>query len=215
MSSGARSLTIVNTQPGKLAQIRVHMLKTILIRLGLAGTLIAAPAFAEEAPDALLKRVTDTTIGEIRQGKDARELVESRLLPYFDAQRATQLALGSHWRRATPEQRERLVREFRTLLVRTYSGALASYRGQAVEYLPLRAKPDETEVTVRSRIRQSGAETIMVEYDLAKGEQGWKVFDVRVGGISLVATYRSSFAEEVRNRGIDGLISALESKNRT
>ena len=196
-----------------------------LRRLALMWALVTPAAFAQEAaPDALVKRISDDVIATIRQDKEIqagsaakiRSLVEAKILPYFDAKRATQIALGAHWRRATPEQQDRLVREFRTLLVRTYSGALASYRDQQIDVLPLRgARADDPEVTVRSRIRQTGSEPIAIEYDLAKGEGGWKVFDIRVGGISLVATYRTSFAEEVRNHGIDGLISALASRNGT
>jgi phospholipid transport system substrate-binding protein len=122
--------------------------------------------------------------------------------------------VGANWRRATPEQQERLTDEFKTLLVRTYSGALASYRDQTIEFRPLRAKPDDTDVTVRSQIRQSGAESIAIEYDLAKTGSQWKVYDVRINGISLVATYRTTFAEEVGNRGVDGLINLLSQKNR-
>jgi phospholipid transport system substrate-binding protein len=122
--------------------------------------------------------------------------------------------LGVHWRRASPEQQERLTREFRTLLVRTYSGALANYRDHIIEFRPLRARPGEAEVTVRSQVKRAGAEPIAIDYDLEKGASGWKVFDVRVGGISLVATYRTTFAEEIRNHGIEGLIDLLAGKNR-
>ena len=186
--------------------------------LALIGALLAAPALAQEAPDALVKRVTDevTQHKDVRSGDPAklRAVVETRLLPYIDTRRVTQSALGQNWRRATPEQQEKLVREFTTLLVRTYSGALANYRDQAIEVLPLRAAKGDSEVTVRSRIRQPGAETILIEYDLAKTEAGWKVYDLRVAGVSLVATYRTTFTEEVRNRGIDGLIDTLSAKNR-
>ena len=186
--------------------------------LALIGALLAAPALAQEAPDALVKRVTDevTQHQDVRSGDPAklRAVVETRLLPYIDTRRVTQSALGQNWRRATPEQQEKLVREFTTLLVRTYSGALANYRDQAIEVLPLRMAAGDNEVTVRSRIRQPGAETILIEYDLAKTEAGWKVYDLRVAGVSLVATYRTTFTEEVRNRGIDGLIHTLSAKNR-
>jgi phospholipid transport system substrate-binding protein len=107
------------------------------------------------------------------------------------------------------------VREFTRLLVRTYSGALSAYRDQAVEVLPLRARVDDAEVTVRSRVRQTGGEPVIIEYDMHGMDAGWKVYDVRVAGISLVATYRTSFAEEVRNRGIDGLIHTLAVKNKS
>ena len=185
--------------------------------LALIGALLAAPALAQEAPDALVKRVTEevTQHKDVRSGDPAklRAVVETKLVPHIDTRRVTQIALGQNWRRATPEQQDRLVREFTTLVVRTYSGALANYRDQAIEVLPLRAAGD-TDVTVRSRIRQAGAEAIVIEYDLAKTESGWKVYDVRVAGVSLVATYRTTFTEEVRNRGIDGLISTLSAKNR-
>jgi len=192
--------------------------------LALLFALAAPAAFAQDpAPDALVKRVSEDVVRELKRdpalqaGNPAkiRALVESRVLPYFDFERATQGAVGAGWRRATPEQRERLVAEFKTLLVRTYSGALASYRDQAIEYLPRRAHPGETEATVRSRIRQSGAEPIAIEYDLAKGDEGWKVYDVRILGVSLVANYRTTFAEEIRNHGIDGLIERLAERNKS
>jgi phospholipid transport system substrate-binding protein len=189
----------------------------------LATALLLPAALAQGvAPDVLMKQISDDVIESIKRDKgiqagDAAKiaaLVEAKILPHFDFRRATQVALGANWRRATPEQQEELIGEFRTLLVRTYSGALSSYSGQVVEFSPLRAKPGETEVTVRSRIRQSGAEPIVIEYDMEKGASGWKVFDLRISGISLVATYRSSFAEEIHNNGIDGLIASLAGKNR-
>ncbi|HWA38947.1 MAG TPA: ABC transporter substrate-binding protein, partial [Burkholderiales bacterium] len=140
-------------------------------------------------------------------------LVETLLLPHFDAPRATRIAVGAYWRQASAEQQERLVKEFTTLLVRTYSGALTSYSGQKIEFSPLRARPGDAEVTVRSTVRQPGAEPIAIEYDLERSGASWKVFDVRVAGISLVATYRSAFAEHARNHGIDGLIAMLAGKN--
>jgi phospholipid transport system substrate-binding protein len=180
-------------------------------------------AFAEEtAPDALVKSIAEELIAAIRQDKglqagDPRkiaELVEAKILPHFDFRHTTQIAMGVNWRRATPEQQEQLTREFRALLVRIYSGALAGYSDQVIEFRPLRAQPEDTEVTVRSQVRRSGAEPIAIEYDLEKTGSAWKVFDIRVAGISLAATYRSAFAEEVRNHGIDGLISLLSTKNR-
>jgi len=184
--------------------------------------ILALPALAQAtAPDALLRTLTDEVLSIVRQDKRIQagdlkataELVETKLAPHFDFRRATQIAVGKSWREATPQQQERLTGEFRALLVRTYSGALAGYRNQTIEFLPLRASASDTEVTVRSRIRQPGAEAVLIEYDMAKTGQAWKVFDVRVAGISLVATYRTSFAEEVRNRGVDGLIGVLEAKN--
>ena len=182
----------------------------------LVWLLALAPAQAEApGPDALLRRMSEEVIGELR--KDPARvgaLVEEKIVPHFDFRRITQIAAGAGWRRATPEQQERLTQEFKTLLVRTYSGALAGYRNQTIEFRPVSAKSEDTEVTVRSVIRQSGAESILIEYDLAKAGTQWKVFDVRISGISLVATYRTAFAEEVRNNGVDGLITLLARKNR-
>lgn len=184
--------------------------------------ILALPALAQAmAPDALLRTLTDDVLSIVRQDKRIQagdpkaiaELVQAKLAPHFDFRRATQIALGKSWRQATPQQQERLTGEFRALLIRTYSGALAGYRNQTIEFLPLRASASDNEVTVRSRVRQPGAEAVLIEYDMEKTGDTWKVFDVRVAGISLVATYRTSFAEEVRNRGIDGLIAVLEAKN--
>ena len=197
--------------------------KSFLIAAPLLWALMMSPAFAEElAPDALIKAVSTEVIAAIRQDpaiqagdpRKIAELVEAKIVPHFDFRRATQTAVGAGWRRATPAQQERLVQEFRTLVLRTYSGALANYRDQVIEFRPLRMRPDDTEVTVYSRVKQSGAEPIVLEYDMARTDSGWKVFDIRVAGISLVANYRSAFADEVRNRGIDGLIELLATKNR-
>jgi phospholipid transport system substrate-binding protein len=198
-------------------------MKAVLQISALLAAFVMPLAFAEEiAPDVLVKSITEEVIAAVRQNKgiqagDTRklaELVEAKILPHFDFARITQIAMGVNWRRATPEQQEQLIREFRTLLVRTYSGALAGYRDQVIEFRPLRARPGDTEVTVHSQVRQSGVEPIAIDYDLEKTGSAWKVFDVRVAGISLVATYRSAFAEEVRNHGVEGLISLLSSKNR-
>ena len=191
--------------------------------LAFAWTLAFHLAVAQEpAPDALMKQISAEVVASIREDKaiqtgDAARigaLVEAKILPHFDFRRTTQIAMGPHWRRATPQQQEILTREFRTLLVRTYSGALSGYRDQVIEFKPLRIAPGDTEVTVRSVVKQSGAEPVVIEYDMAKTASGWKVFDVRIAGISLAATYRSAFADEVRNNGVDGLIALLSSKNR-
>lgn len=202
----------------------MHAFWKSALTLAFALALAIPSAFAQDAaPDALVKRISDGVVeairhdAELQAGNPAkiRALVEGRIIPYFDFQRATQIAVGVGWRRATPEQRERLVHEFKTLLVRTYSGALSSYRDQVIEFMPLRAQAGDSEVTVRSRIRQAGAEPVVVEYDLARGQSGWKIYDIRVLGVSLVATYRTSFSEEIRNHGIDGLIERLAERNRS
>ena len=199
------------------------MSETLSLAFAFAWLFAVPSAHSQEVPpDVLMKNLSSKVIAEIRKDKaiqagDAAKtaaLVEAKIVPHFDLRRITQLAVGPGWRRATPEQQDRLTQEFKTLLVRTYSGALANYRDQAIDFRPLRASAGDTEVTVKSLIRQSGAESIAVEYDLARVGAQWKVFDVRIGGISLVATYRSSFADEVRNNGVDGLIGVLERKNR-
>ena len=187
-----------------------------------ACALTASLALAQAlAPDALIKRITSDVLAAVRsdremQAGDATKiggLVEREVLPHFDFRRATRIAMGLNWRRATPQQKERLVRAFRSLLVRTYSGALANVRDETVEIVPLRARPEDDEVTVRSRVRQPGAEAVEIAYDMERTGTGWKVFDVRVGGVSLVATYRTSFAAEVRANGIEGLILRLEGRS--
>jgi phospholipid transport system substrate-binding protein len=196
-----------------------NTLKTAAIVLALAAP--ASPA-EELAPDALVKAISTDVLAAIRQDKDIQagnpkkiaSLVEAKILPHFDFAHTTRIAMGVNWRRASPEQREQLVREFRTLLVRTYSSALISYRDQVIEFKPLRARADDAQVTVKSEVRQSGAEAVPIDYEMEKTPSGWKVYDVKIGGVSLAATYRDTFAEEVRNHGIDGLIDLLSQKNR-
>lgn len=181
----------------------------------------SAPA-PEAAPDALLSAATVVMIANLKQdrtlvtrspGKIA-ELVEATILPLFDFRHMTQLAVASNWRLALPAQQKALIAEFRTLLVRTYSTALANYRGQAIEYRPLRMAPGETAVTVKSTVKQSGAERISIDYDMEKTTAGWKVYDIKIAGISLITTYRSTFAQTIRDGGVDGLIEALAARNR-
>jgi phospholipid transport system substrate-binding protein len=177
---------------------------------------------AETAPDALIKGITSDVIAAIKQDKGIRAgntakidaLVEAKILPYFDFERATREAMGVSWRQATPEQRSQLVAEFRTLLVRTYSGTLASYRDQVIDFKPVHMAPGDTEATVQSDIRESGSPAIGIDYELEKTDSGWKMFDIAVDGVSLIANYRTSFDEEVRNHGVDGLLRVLASKNR-
>jgi len=127
----------------------------------------------------------------------------------------TALAVGVHWRKASPAQKKRLTEEFRTLLVRTYASSLASFRDQKFDFRPLRMKPADTDVTVQVRVLQPAAQPVVVEYDMEKTPRGWKCYDVRVAGISLVINYRTEFANLVRDSGIDGLIRSLETKNKS
>ncbi|HKB73801.1 MAG TPA: ABC transporter substrate-binding protein [Burkholderiales bacterium] len=196
-----------------------NTLKTAALVLALAAP--ASPA-EELAPDTLVKTLSMDVLAAIRQDKSIQagnpkkiaSLVETKILPHFDFAHTTRIAMGANWRRASSEQREQLVREFRTLLVRTYSSALVNYRDQVIEFKPLRAQPGDTQVTVRSEVRQPGAQAVSIDYEMDKTSSGWKVYDVKISGASLAATYRDTFAEEVRNHGIDGLIDSLSDKNR-
>ena len=188
----------------------------------LAFGLLPATHAQTRAPDELVKSVTNEVIEIVKHDKGiqagdprkAAALVQEKVLPHFDFTRMTALAMGPNWRKATPEQRTALVDQFRTLLVRTYSTALTSYRDQVIDYKPLRMQPADTEVTVRSLVRQSGAQAVNIDYSMEKLDTGWKVYDMAVGGVSLVTTYRDTFNTEVRNSGIDGLIKTLSEKNR-
>jgi len=191
--------------------------------LVLISALAAPCALAQDvAPDALLSSITTEVIAIIKQdaaiqaGNTAKvaDLVETRILPHFDFTRMTQIAVARNWRLATPEQQVALTTEFKTLLVHTYSTALSSYRDQVIEYKPLRAAPGATEVTVRSEVRQSGRERLSIDYDMEKQPAGWKVYDIKIAGISMVTTYRDTFAGKVRDGGIEGLIKSLWDKNR-
>lgn len=196
----------------------MSIFKALLIAV-LAATAAAAQ---EPGPDALVRTVSSDVLAAIKRDRDIQasnpkklvDLVETMVLPHVDTARMTRLAVGAGWRQATPEQQQRLAEEFTTLLVHTYSGALASYSDQVMEVRSARTQPGDTEATVRSEIRQPGAQPIAIDYSLAKTASGWKVYDVKIAGISLVSTYRSTFSEEIRNRGIEGLINVLAAKNR-
>lgn len=177
---------------------------------------------ADVAPDALVKAITLEVIDVIRQDNGIRagnreklaDLVETRILPLFDFPRMTQIAAARAWNVATPDQQKALTAEFKTLLVRTYSTALSSYRDQVIEFRPLRASAGDTEVTVRSVIKQSGTAPIALDYAMEHLATGWKVYDIQIEGVSLVTTYRETFAAMVRERGVEGLIKSLADKNR-
>lgn len=189
----------------------------------LVSALAVTPCLAQGvAPDVLLKAVTQEVIALIRQDKDIQagnsvkvaNLVETTILPHFDFVHMTQSAAARSWRLATPEQQQALAAEFKTLLVRTYSTALSSYRDQVIEFRPLHAAPGATDVTVKSLVRQSGTAPLTIDYDLELLPAGWKVYDIKIEGVSLVTTYRETFASKVRESGVDGLIRSLSEKNR-
>lgn len=188
---------------------------------GFCCAVAASVALAQEAPDALVKRVAEEVLQSIKtdpkvQAGDQqriREVVESKLLPYFDFERLTALAMGRNWRQASPEQQKQLIDQFRALLVRTYSGALAQYRNQVMDYKPLRAEANATDVTVRTEVIRQGQAPVQIDYSMTKSPSGWRVYDIIVGGVSLVTNYRDEFNEQIKNGGIDGLIKTLQAKN--
>lgn len=199
------------------------MLKRMLMTLLAAGMLAALPARAAEglAPDELAKSVTEDVLVVLRADKDIQsgdvrkvvDLVEKKVLPHFNFERMTRLAVGVNWRQASPEQQKALVREFRTLLVHTYAVTFVAYRNQVIDIRPLRMDPKDTEVVVKSQIIQPGGKPVSVDYRMEKTDAGWKVYDVVVADLSLVQNYRGTFETEVRRGGVDGLIKALVEKN--
>lgn len=190
--------------------------------VAISTSVIAAPAPAtNEAPDQLVKRVSTDVIDTVKSDKDIQagnrnkimDLVNSKILPYVDAQKMTQQAAGRYWRQATPEQQKQLSDEFRTLLVYTYSGALAQIKNETVDFKPFRADPADTDVTVNSQVNMTRGEPITLNYRLSKSPQGWKIYDINVLGAWLVQTYQSTFASEISKGGIDGLIKKLHDRN--
>jgi phospholipid transport system substrate-binding protein len=190
--------------------------------LAVGFALAGGAALAQEAPDAMVKRVSQDVLATIKSDPKVaagdqqriREVVETKLLPNFDFERITALAMGRNWRQATPDQQKQLVEQFRTLLVRTYSGALAQYRDQTMDYKPLRAEATATDVTVKTEvIRAGGQAPVQIDYGMMKTAGGWKVYYVIVGGVSLVTNYRDEFNEQIKNGGVDGLIASLVRKN--
>ncbi|HSS46138.1 MAG TPA: ABC transporter substrate-binding protein [Burkholderiales bacterium] len=195
----------------------MKILGKLLVALTFVGS--SAARAADAAPDTLVRDTSKEVLEILKKDKDIQagdrkkilELVEDKILPHFDFVRITRLAVGKNWRAATPEQQQALVKEFRTLLVRTYSTALGAYREQTYEVKPADVKGDDA--TVKVQINQPGGQPIMLDYSMEKTQQGWKVYDVTVGGISLVTSYRSSFTNEIGRAGIDGLLQTLAEKN--
>jgi len=181
----------------------------------------AVAVAAEMAPDALVKETSQDVLEIVKKDKDIQAgnkqkiyaLVDAKVLPHFDFKRMTQLAVGKSWRQATPAQQDALAKEFRALLVRTYSISLTAYKNHVIDYKPLRMQPDDTDVTVKTVVKQPGGQPIPIDYSLQKNADGWKVYDVVIDNISLVTNYRGSFSSEIRQSGIDGLIKTLADKN--
>jgi phospholipid transport system substrate-binding protein len=189
----------------------------------LAVFMPAAEVGAEEpAPDVLVRSTTEEVLAIVRNDKDIKagkvdrivSLIEEKVAPHFDFPRMTRLAVGRAWRDATAAQRTALIKEFRSLLVRSYSAAFTAYTGVSVEYRPFRFNAGETEATVQTLIKlPDGKESVAVDYDMALTANGWKVYDVRVAGASLIINYRNLFALDIDRGGIDGLIKSLVNKN--
>lgn len=173
------------------------------------------------APDALIDRTVQEVLTVIKQDKEIQagnqkkvvDLVDAKVLPHFDFERMTKLAVGKYWRSATPAQQKSLVSEFRNMLVRTYTKAFTVYRDQTVEIKPFRMAADATEATVKTVINKPGAQPIPVDYEMEKTAGGWKAFDVSIEGVSMVASYRGTFSSEIQEKGIDGLIKTLSDRN--
>jgi phospholipid transport system substrate-binding protein len=193
------------------------------------GTFALAPTWmglawaSNEAPDALVKRISSEVMNAVKadaaiqKGNIQRvmDLVNSQIMPHVNFQRMTASAVGRHWRGATPEQQQRLQAEFKTLLVRTYAGALGEIKDKSLFFRPMRAQATDTEVVVRSEVRGGRGDPIQLDYRLEKTPQGWKVYDLNVLGVWLGETYRTQFAQEITKSGVDGLITFLAQRNRS
>ena len=187
----------------------------------LACGLLATSAYAQEAPDALVRKTTDEVLAVIKSDKDLQsgntkkvvDLVGEKVLPHFDFQRMTKLAVGKNWAQASDAQKESLAKEFQTLLVRTYSTSLSAYRNQTIDVKPLKLAAADTDTVVRTQVNQPGGSPIPIDYSMEKVDKGWKVYDVVIDGVSLVTTYRGSFNDQIQKGGIDGLIKTLADRN--
>ncbi|WP_047532494.1 MlaC/ttg2D family ABC transporter substrate-binding protein [Methylotenera sp. N17] len=188
------------------------------------GLLLASSlAIAGEGPDELVKRTADDVLAVVKSDKDIQagnqdkifKLAEEKILPNFNFEKVSRLVLGKNWTKATPEQQAAFQNEFKTLLLRTYATALSKYKNQVIEYKPLRLPEGSTSATVKTSIVQQGGQPIAVDYALEKKADDWKVFDIVIEGVSLVTNYRSQFAQEIRQNGLDSLIKKLAEKNGT
>ncbi|MEO8331530.1 MAG: ABC transporter substrate-binding protein [Gallionella sp.] len=197
------------------------VLKKAILLISMCCAAVAAQAEVI-APDVLIRSTVQDVIAIIKQDKDIQAgdpkkiqaLVDSKVLPHFDFARMTQLAVGKHWRTATPEQKQSLVTEFRNMLVRTYTKVFTVYRDQVVEVKPFKlAVDDDTEATVKTLIIKPGSPAIPVDYELKKGADGWKAYDISIEGVSMVMSYRGTFTTQIKESGIDGLIKTLADKN--
>jgi phospholipid transport system substrate-binding protein len=180
-----------------------------------------AAAQQDAGPEQLVQKITEEVLTAIKSDQQlargdkvkAIKLAEEKVLPYIDFEEATRLAVGRAWSQASPEQRKKLVSEFRNMLVRTYSNAIGTYEGQTMKVLPSRVKPGDSDATVRNQFLRPGGKPILIDYSMRKTDAGWKIYDIVVEGVSLVLTYRSEFDAVVKQDGVDGLIKRLGQKN--
>lgn len=199
---------------------------SLLVGASLSLALLAAAPFvraADEAPDALIKRISVEVLDSIKADKAVQagdmsrviSLVDTKIMPNVDFTRMTASAVGRNWRQATPEQQKRLQEEFKTLLIRTYSGALAQVKDQSINVKPMRGVgPADTEVVVRTEVVGNG-DPVQLDYRMEKLPSGWKIYDLNVLGVWLVETYRTQFAQEINAKGVDGLIASLAQRNKS
>lgn len=194
-------------------------LALVIVAMAMA---MSSAAAAPVPPDELVRQIIEEVLEIVRADERIQsgdvvriaEVMEQKIAPHFDFPRMTRLAVGRPWRQATPEQRTALIREFRTLLIRSYASAFKMYKAIYIEYKPLRASSDATDATVSTLIRlPGGAQPVEVDYAMALTDDGWKVFDVRLGGASLIINYRNIFSQEIQRSGIQGLLDTLIQKN--
>ncbi len=189
--------------------------------LFLVSTSLFAQTPDQSTPDGLIKSVVSDVMTsvksdpEIQKGNIPRvvDLVDKKIVPYTDMRRTTEMAMGPNWKKASPEQQTQLVSEFRTLLIRTYSGALSQLRDQTVQYKALRASPDDQEVVVKTVVLGRG-DPVPLDYRMEKTPTGWKVYDMNIMGVWLVEAYRNQFANQISQNGIEGLIKFLQERNK-
>lgn len=190
--------------------------------MAVAMWLLSGVAMAGVTPDQLVKKTADDVIEVIENDKDIQAgnqqkifaLAEEKILPNFDFEKVSRLVLGKNWTNATPEQKTAFQAEFKTLLLRTYATALSKYKNQTIEYKPFRMEAGAESATVKTAIQQPGGDPISVDYSLGKKADDWKVFDIVIEGVSLVTNYRSQFAQEIRQNGLDSLTKKLADKNK-
>jgi phospholipid transport system substrate-binding protein len=204
--------------------MRFQMKKLLQAWVLAFGALFILSVYAQDKdmkPDELVKKVTDDVLAAVKTDKQlaagdkqkALKLAEEKVLPHIDFEEATRLAVGRAWREASPEQKQKLIAEFRRMLVRTYSSAISAYEGQTMKVQPVHMKPGETDVTVHNQYIRPGGKPVALDYQMHKTPDGWKIYDIIVEGVSLVLTYRSEFDAVVKQQGVDGLIKRLAEKN--